>query len=292
MRVARFAANPIIRPNMDGRMGSNINGPSLIRVPEWITEPLGRYYLYFAHHDGHYIRLAYADGLEGPWTMHESGALPLSESRFTGHIASPDVHVDNTERRIRMYFHGSDQPSGVPGSPQRTRVAISNDGLSFSASAELLGRSYFRAFAWEGWVYALAMPGVVYRSQDGFTDFVQGPTLFSANMRHSALKLEGATLSVFYSNIGDAPESILVAQIELESNWLDWQTSEPLTVLKPEMPFEGADLQPAPSKRGMAHDRVCQLRDPAIFCEEGRSYLLYSVAGEHGIAIAEIMPDA
>ncbi|NET62179.1 MAG: hypothetical protein F6K47_40550, partial [Symploca sp. SIO2E6] len=34
--------------------GSNINGPSLIRVPEWIENPLGRYYLYFAHHQGKY----------------------------------------------------------------------------------------------------------------------------------------------------------------------------------------------------------------------------------------------
>jgi hypothetical protein len=35
-------------------------------------------------------------------------------------------------------------------------------------------------------------------------------------------------------------------------------------------------------------ERVRQLRDPALFEEEGRTYLLYSVAGESGIAIAEI----
>jgi hypothetical protein len=33
---------------------------------------------------------------------------------------------------------------------------------------------------------------------------------------------------------------------------------------------------------------VNQLRDPAIFEEDGRVYLLYSVAGEAGIGIAEI----
>jgi hypothetical protein len=32
---------------------------------------------------------------------------------------------------------------------------------------------------------------------------------------------------------------------------------------------------------------VRQLRDPAIFEEDGRRYLLYSVAGEQGIAIGE-----
>ncbi|MBI3972242.1 MAG: hypothetical protein HY332_13225, partial [Chloroflexi bacterium] len=61
MTVHRFPTNPIIRPHMDGRMGDNINGPSLIRVPDWVDDPLGRYYLYFAHHRGTYIRLAYAD---------------------------------------------------------------------------------------------------------------------------------------------------------------------------------------------------------------------------------------
>jgi hypothetical protein len=33
---------------------------------------------------------------------------------------------------------------------------------------------------------------------------------------------------------------------------------------------------------------VNQLRDPAIFEEDGRIYLLYSIAGEAGIGIAEI----
>ena len=35
MKIRRFPDNPIIRPDMDGRMGTNVNGPSLIRVPDW-----------------------------------------------------------------------------------------------------------------------------------------------------------------------------------------------------------------------------------------------------------------
>jgi hypothetical protein len=35
---------------------------------------------------------------------------------------------------------------------------------------------------------------------------------------------------------------------------------------------------------------VRQLRDPAIYREDGRAYLLYSVAGEYGTAIAEVVP--
>jgi hypothetical protein len=36
---------------------------------------------------------------------------------------------------------------------------------------------------------------------------------------------------------------------------------------------------------------VNQLRDPAIFEDNGRVYLLYAVAGESGIAIAEVFLD-
>ena len=45
-RLERLEGNPIIRPEMlPGPDGENINGPSLIRVPSWVKNPLGRYYL-------------------------------------------------------------------------------------------------------------------------------------------------------------------------------------------------------------------------------------------------------
>jgi len=45
----------------------NINGPSLIRVPEWVARPLGRYYLYFADHKGDRIQLAFSNDLSCDW---------------------------------------------------------------------------------------------------------------------------------------------------------------------------------------------------------------------------------
>ena len=79
MRVVRLSAEPIIRPYMDERMGSNINGPSLIRVPDWIEEPLGRYYLYFADHKGACIRLACSDAPNIAGTGRPvRGVLPTS----------------------------------------------------------------------------------------------------------------------------------------------------------------------------------------------------------------------
>ena len=181
MRVVRLCDEPVIRPHMDERMGANINGPSLIRVPDWIEAPLGRYYLYFADHKGAYIRLAFADSLAGPWRMHTPGTLTLAASHFATerpdpaaisegtrreaagsteqdylhpHIASPDVHVDHDRREIRMYYHGM-----LVDGEQRTRVAVSTDGIAFEARPEILGNSYFRVFRHQGWHYALVMPG-------------------------------------------------------------------------------------------------------------------------------------
>ena len=131
----RLAGNPIIVPNMDDRMGANINGPSLIRTPEWLPNPRGKYYLYFGHHRGNYIRLAFADSLTGPWQTYEQGVLDLNDSFFEHHIASPDVLIDEDERRLVMYFHGRHSADG-PG--QETRVGVSDDGLTFRARPEVL----------------------------------------------------------------------------------------------------------------------------------------------------------
>lgn len=51
---------------------------------------------------------------------------------------------------------------------------------------------------------------------------------------------------------------------------------------------EGAGLPVRKSAAGLAKEPVHELRDPAIFVKGTRRYLLYSVAGESGIAIAEL----
>jgi len=270
---------------MDDRMGDNINGPSLIRVPDWIPNALGKYYLYFAHHQGTYIRLAYADQLEGPWRLYTPGVLELSESIFNNHIASPDVHVLNDSHEIRMYYHGC----CLPRPPhQATCIAISHDGLTFTSYPDILGSSYWRVFYWQGYWYTLEMPGTFRRSLTGISDFEEGPKLFNIDMRHSAIKMKDESFTVFYSNVNDYPERILQTSILLDSDWLKWQTSEPSTLLTVEMGYEGVNCPVLPSERGSIQYPVHQLRDPCVFEDDGKTYLLYSIAGEHGIAIGEI----
>lgn len=288
MHVIRSSANPIIRPHMDDRMGDNVNGPSLIRMPDWVTAPLGRYYLYFAHHDGRYIRLAYADDLDGPWNIHRPGVLSLADARFIGHVASPDVHVDHAQRRIRMYFHGADQPSAPGRGPQYSRVALSSDGLEFQCGAENLGAPYFRVFEWRGWHYAMAMPGIFYRSRDGLRGFERGPTWAMPSLRHTALVLDGNVLTVYFTLVGECPERIRRGRVDLARDWFEWHLEDIEDVLAPEEDYEGAHAPRVPSARGLVEGPAYQLRDPAIHCEDGRTWLLYSIAGEAGIAMAEL----
>jgi hypothetical protein len=103
-----------------------------------------------------------------------------------------------------------------------------------------------------------------------------------------AVLLQGDTLLVFYSTIGDAPERLLLSTIDLASGPpSSWELSPPIEVLRPEMPFEGAQQPVVASLKGPATN-VNQLRDPYIFVDNGKTYLYYGVAGESGIALAEM----
>ena len=294
MKVQRFADNPIIRPEMlPGDDGGNINGPSLIRVPAWAPGALGRYYLYFAHHGGQYIRLAYADDLAGPWRIHAPGVLPLADTPCEYHIASPDMHVDDDAREIRMYYHGVGVGADGKAEGQFSYLATSPDGLRFAGGDERLGHSYFRVFQWGGWYYALRREGELLRSRDGRGGFTSGPHLLQSDdpdvvVRHVAVQFRGDTLRVFYSRLADTPERILLSTVRLTDDWREWTSSAPVTVLQPETDYEGANLPLVRSANGAVREPVHALRDPCIYEEAGRTFLLYSVAGESGIAIAEL----
>jgi hypothetical protein len=305
--AVRLDTNPIIKPDMlKGDDGKNINGPSLINVPDWVKAPLGKYYLYFAHHEGKYIRLAYSDNINGPWKIYEKGTLRIEDcicnfksESFSPlkHIASPDIIIDSIKKEFVMYFHcpvysgGSDS---LESYPQVTLRATSRNGIDFKPEKEMLGDYYFRVFKWNTQFYAIARLGVFYRSKDGISNFEKGPNPFlkiqnPSMLRHSAVIVRKNVLYVFYSRIGDMPERILLSKIELKDDWNTWTPSEPQTILEPMFNYEGINEPLKKSLVGISTEPVRELRDPAIFEEKGKTYLLYSVSGELGIAIAEII---
>jgi hypothetical protein len=297
MFVRRFVNNPIVTADMlVGTKGFNINGPSLIFTPEWLPQRLGCFYLYFAHHHGRHIRLAYANHLEGPWTVYHPGTLQLADAvGCQDHIASPDVHVDNVHREIRMYFHGI----AAGSNKQLSFFARSNDGIHFNANSKPIANFYLRAIPWRNEWIGMTKGGIMYRSESGIADFRQLPqSAFpmkhpmanaSGDVRHVALQVIDDDLQVYFTRIGDKPERILRAHINLRQNPENWRAENAELVLSPEMEWEGTDVAPGCSKAGPSVVRENAVRDPAIFVYNDCTYLLYTVAGEAGIAIAEII---
>lgn len=302
--------SPIIDVASHPDLQGNANGPSLIKAPDWLPDAPGKYLLYFAHHEGQSIRLASSDRLDGPWEISPVNPVELRDSQFATsppletdldpeakayldkgddsnipHIASPDVWVDHESRQIRMYFHGRLQ-NGI----QRTRLALSKNSFDFEVQKPLLGLPYFKVFRHQNWFYALAMPGQLYRSRDGLSNFETGPKITKESIRHHALLRHADSWYVFWTRVGDTPERILVSRLETNRDWLQWSMGEATELHRAVKAWEGGDLEPRPSQYGAIMQRVNQLRDPAIYQENGKIYLLYSIAGEQGVAIGELNP--
>ena len=302
VKVERFFSEPIIFPHMDKRMGGNINGPSIIKMPRWVKNKLGAYYLYFADHKGSFIRMAFSESVTGPWSIYSKGVLELSQSLFLtedplddslyAHIASPDVHIDYEKKCFWMYFHGQ-----IDDGEQVTRIAQSQDGITFYAREPILGPPYFRAFQYNNWIYALCWGGELWRSKDWSTPFDKGPKIlpFDINkvnlpsFRHGEVFCRRNILNVFFSNIGDRPEAILHTQIDISGDWLDWTVNNVEKILEPELFWEGADLPMLKSVIGAASGKLRELRDPCVFEDfDTQVYLLFSAAGESAIGIVKL----
>lgn len=314
-QIKRSPHNPIITPESDARIEGNINGPSLIKVPEWVSNPLGKYYLYFAHHQGKFIRMAYANHVLGPYTVHTPGVLAIEDTPILRHIASPDVHIDHTHQKIYMIYHGSGFEGEKPDYiGQLSLYAESSDGLSFQTEETCLGPSYMRIFDWQGYTYGFGGGGGCYlwRTKNIHQLFERGPKLTIEaehytesdlitpetkkdpnfhiyRMRHPGLHLRGHELDIYYSNVGDHPERIKRTTLDLRPDWTKWQGSAPVEILKTETDYEGIDQPNEPSDGGASHEPVHQVRDPYIYIENNQKYLIYSIAGEKGLGIAEIV---
>lgn len=320
--------------------GENINGPSLLRIPDWIApenraDPNAVYYLYFAHHRGDYIRMAWAEELEGPWRLYNvgtgvpldgRGVLSLSSSDdieigndivIDNHIASPDVFADGENQRIIMYFHSPTEQDGSDKG-QSSFAATSTYGLDFNGSIEpvILGGSYFRVFEHGGYMYAFDNGADLFRALDANDPWTPPPGFdfgddlwiksdndpfaedlaeagFDGTLRHTAVRLLGDTLQVFYSRkYDDRPERILMSTIDLSVGDYDlWDSSyPPEEILQAEPGWEGGQFPPDPSSGGDAPENVNQLRDPYIFEDiDGTLYLFYAGCGEDAIGLAQLI---
>lgn len=319
--ATRFRENPLITLSTSQSIGDNANGPTVIRVPGWVQKPLGRYYMYFAHHSGMHIRLAYANSIRGPWKVHEPGVLKVEQTAFYRpqpdpvdsppgaytHVASPEVYIDDARRRIVLWSHGvwtegqrwpekrQDAAAWMreKGYAQYTQAAESPDGLNFEATPAITKQSYLRVFQHGGWFYGMARLGQLLRARNPLDAFELGgdpwrDTPYRGRVRHVALLAQKDVLHVFFSAIGEAPESILHTTMPLTGDWQNWKAGSISQVLTPEAPYECTNLPNEKSLVGEIDHAARQMRDPALFAEGGKLYLFYTFCGEQGIAGAEV----
>jgi hypothetical protein len=99
--------------------GRKHNGPSLIHVPDWVEQPLGRYNTSVPTATisvSPTVTICSALAHVQPW------GPATQDARFAGHVASPDVHVDDaqppehcttTARRRQWRWWGPDNPGGA-----------------------------------------------------------------------------------------------------------------------------------------------------------------------------------
>tara|TARA_R100000027_G_scaffold18279_2_gene13134 strand:+ start:11688 stop:12812 length:1125 start_codon:yes stop_codon:yes gene_type:complete len=229
--------------------GSNINGPSVIRVPDWIpleerADPSAVYYCYFGDHNGDYIRMAWSASIEGPYFLFgmpsqggggTRGVLDLGEDdkivfanglEIRGHISSPDVHVDHRKNRIVLYFHGPVYFNGTGGGglAQKTFVAFSSDGLNFNRQIVpvALGLAYLRVFEYSGRTYGIAARGNLYTAPEG--DLYSPPESFDCSKDYWTLEGESYTDTPFQHDLDgdpDGPERLRHVGLRVDGDRLE-----------------------------------------------------------------------
>jgi hypothetical protein len=139
----------------------------------------------------------------------------------------------------------------------------------------------------------MARLGVLLSAKEPLAPFELGPNPFddgpfARRVRHVAVLPRGDKLYVFFSAIGEAPEKIMLSSIDLKGDWKTWRATPAVEVLAPREKYECSDIPLTPSKAGESEGPENALRDPALFEENGKVYLFYTVCGEQGIGAADV----
>ena len=108
--------------------------------------------------------------------MSDDEITPGNNLLLDGHVASPQVLIDDTNQQFVMYFHAPTEHDGEDRG-QSTFAATSSDGLNFNIPADggqaghgvqptILGESYFRIFTDGTDLYAFSNTGDIWLAPD------------------------------------------------------------------------------------------------------------------------------
>lgn len=100
--------------------------PCIINATDHISNPLGKYYLYYAPHDAPAgICMAYSNSITGPFTEYANNPIISNkhqEKINVSHVSSPHVVWMPQYNKYFLYFHGENTT---------TRWAYSTDGINW-----------------------------------------------------------------------------------------------------------------------------------------------------------------
>ncbi|MBN2217527.1 MAG: hypothetical protein JW719_09130 [Pirellulales bacterium] len=112
--------------------------PCVIDAKRHFSEPLGRFYMYYAPHNAPGgVCLAYADNLEGPWREYENNPIISRDWQphyRVSHVSSPHALWIDEENKLFLWFHGNNHV---------TRYASSTDGIHFNYEGVAVSKKDF-----------------------------------------------------------------------------------------------------------------------------------------------------
>lgn len=171
-QFTKYEGNPIIvgREDTLGQAGY----PSPIKMDGIIDNPIDKYYLYWAGHDGGGINLSTAPHPLGPWT--DRGVLFTAADMGGGHhVSSPDVVFFPELSELRMYYHRAYTRTTDNKWVQETEYAVtplSGDGTVWTKQGTVISAPYDGRFDEKETSYARIkkMPNgkyvIVYQGRD------------------------------------------------------------------------------------------------------------------------------
>lgn len=275
--------------------GNEFIFPSVFHAGEYLEDPLGEWYVYYAPHDAPGgINLMYADSLDGPWTQYDANPIVSNtwdDHYDVSHVSAPDAVWNPQTEEVFLYFHGENSTD---------RYASSTDGVSFEyggvvMSTEQFGRnstetSYNRIFPnpfpENGWEYAMyfmvndtsnvrriglaySHDMIAWEPQPGWV--VEPTAVEGTNVAGPELWEWNGTYYVLY---GSSVGTIFAKRVDQGLRGVD--DPMPLYIPSPFPPEEG------------------RTSSPQIVTEDGVTHLIFEIGGRSGTTIAHALidPDA
>ena len=275
----------------------NINGPTVVeyRVPIFSNSKF--YLMYFGHHKGKYIRVAWSFSPTGPFKRVPLARPLLIWNVFgerKGHVASPEVQKFGSKTYL---FSHSPSRYFEPGK-QITYMSRLWLGIFCSRAKPIALPPYARFFSFNGSVHAITNGADVIKFDPDSLEVssisvdkspLLVPDLMDSvkRVRHAQIVESMGLALCFFTRVGDAPERILVSKLESKSSD-GAKFSVPIELLRPTEDYEGTGQKIEPSKNGISRQSENALRDPFVAKFGNQHFLYYSTEGEKGIACAKL----